>query len=653
MNYSDIFDASLEVREDNSLKFDLNKSKFNKNVSDYEFVRYGEPEGIVNFDKVKDDREALIRHYHARGWNNPPACKDREFQKHVKYFRVCLDFWEQFSKDRVFSKDEIYIRCLSEGHTFTKYLKKCRATCLRVYTSETATNYEEDEFHEEYSGYNSIIHERYLIYWDDRDEIDDVKYAFIPQTLTEDKTAQFEKMFEQMISDFRIHEEVFDEQFDLISLMRNTKMHDPVKDKQSLMRDFWSGEIELDAPYYAKRSVVPTECGRTRDAGIGDPSTILKVKMLNYLARVISEKLPYSANCPAGVANARLLRVLKRNGFIHLDFKAFGLTSPRPLMNVMIRKIGKMANIDVTHLVIDDFFINIDGTTYRTERGTVLGWLDSVTSLAVCAILHNLVREGYDIDFITFNDDVEISTRCVTDVQGKLELYRSLAIAKLSYFDFLISLDKTYGSLASVFLERYCYYDRNYGLDMYKEQLTVKAYASSCVTTYPWKAKMLYAAAEQWTKSDYAADRCRSTIKVEFDSDEYNAPLYAGGWIIPSANGIDTSLVDASELQNVLGHHLGKWKTPAYTQQVNKMTKHEDIKEKINSNAYHSERPSEGGKLFNLEDTFDTINIETDNLLMHVSVIGEGYHGRDPFLPNRVYRSIEQIQSGIDWGPDE
>jgi len=124
-------------------------------------------------------------------------------------------------------------------------------------------------------------------------------------------------------------------------------------------------------------------------------------------------------------------------------------------------------------------------------------------------------KEELGFDFVTFNDDVEISKRCQSAPKETLELLRMATIAELDSFDIAISIDKTYGSRASVFLERYAYYSRNYGLDMYKEQLTVASYAKSLVTTEIWQAKFFYSAAELWTKSKYATDRCIDTCPME------------------------------------------------------------------------------------------------------------------------------------------
>jgi hypothetical protein len=616
--------------------------------SDFEFCRYGEPLGTVKFDKVKGDRIKLLKHYYSRGYNSYPREIDPEFRKHVAYFRCCLDFWEQFSTTKVFSKDEIYVRCLEEGISFTEKIKKSRATCLRAKTTETVSDIDEDEYFEEYDGYNSIIHERYLIHWDDTESIDDIKYAFIPVKEVDDKL--FRKLVRNLFDDFRIREAEPPEDIDMLSEMKNTKMYDPKEDRAFLMRSFWREGITTNSSYFAKRTVVPVEPGSTRDTGIGDPSTILKVKILNKLARIVSERLPYSANTDAKTANSRFKRVLKRNAFLHLDFKKFGLTFPRQLMNIVIQEIGSYIGFDTRDLIIKDMTVQIGTECFKTERGTMLGWLDSINSIAVCAILHDLVRKGIEMDFITFNDDVEISMRA-RDVPGKLELLRSLVIGVIDSFDIPISLKKTYGSRASVFLERYVYFDRHYDLDMYKEQLTVKAYAQSCTTRFPWKAKMLFSAAEQWTKSEYANDRCRDTCDREFSQMEYTESLWAGGWFIKMKDGLDMSLVEGFNKMISLGSKLQRWKTPNYTQRDFDAESNEKIQERIEKKQFLAENPREARQMFHMEETIEELNLESYNVMQDVIIQGSQYTGSDKELPDKVMRILDEYRGPIDWGP--
>lgn len=607
---------------------------------EYDTVRFGLPEGVVSFEKTKADRLLLCKHLLDNGYESWPYSKIKSnFRKHVAKFRASLDFWEQFSKGRVFQKEEIYYRCLMEGHSFTEKIKKMRATCFRAFTAETDTEVEEEYYSSDYDGYNSIIHERYLIHWDDRETVDDVKYAFIQTGVSRHK--EFSKLVDDMFQDFRLGELDFSQPLDMIGAIKNTKMYDPITKKTSLMREFWSEEVDIKAPYFAKRAVVPTTPGSTRDTGIGDPSTILKVKILNSLARVVSEKVPYSANTDGPSANARLKRVLKKNLFLHLDFKKFGLTFPRELMNILIKKIGEVANLDVSDLLIDAFYVEIDGTVYQTCRGTMLGWLDSINSLCVCAILHGLSKE-LKFDFITFNDDVEISKRGDSAPRETLELLRMAVISTMNFFDIPISINKTFGSKCSVFLERYAYYSQ-YGIDMYKEQLTVDAYSKSCVTTEIWQAKLFFAAAEQWTKSKYATDRCIDTCPVEFRKVENTLPLWAGGWYIRRRKGIDLATRYCDRLALRMGMELSKFQSPRYATRPEKVSKADSIVNTVNKKCYYS-NTSEAGLLWNQfeVETISQINEEVEYVRSAVETLTSVYPGRNSEWSDLILHIVNQ-----------
>jgi len=616
---------------------------------EYDVVRFGLPNGTIEHDKFSKQIDILTRHYLHHGYETWPYSRlSPSFRSHVAKFRASLDFWEQFSNDRIMDKTEIYFRCLREGPSFTEKIKKIRSTCYRAYTTETDTDIEEEYYSPHYKGYNSLIHERYLIHWDDTKEIDDVKYAFIETGPSRKK--EFRRLLDEFWNDFRLDEIDFNLDFDMIGSLKNTKMFDPVTKKTSLMRDFWNSDINPDVPYYAKRVVVPTTPGSTRDTGVGDPSTILKVKQLNSLARSISEVVPYSANTTAKSANGRLKRVLKKNSFLHLDFKKFGLTFPRELMNELIRKIGESGNIDVNHLIINDFFVEIDGMTFKTHRGTMLGWLDSINSICVSIILHGLAKD-LKFDFVTFNDDVEISKFAKSNIPQTLELLRMAVLSTINFFDIPISLNKTFGSQASVFLERYAYYDK-YKIDMYKEQLTVDAYAKSCVTTQAWQAKFFFSAAEQWTKSEYAKERCISTLPYEFRADEIHMPLWSGGWYIQRKNGQDLSLVNSDKLGLRMGILLSRISLPRYSTKPVKVSRNIDIQNKINKSCHGAYDPSlqlvlKGWSIDHIRD----INHEIDYIYGAVQTLSHTYEGSNESYPQIVLNIVDKLRSGIlDFG---
>jgi hypothetical protein len=200
---------------------------------------------------------------------------------------------------------------------------------------------------------------------------------------------------------------------------------------------------------------------------------------------------------------------------------------------------------------------------YNTTRGTVLGWFDAINYIAVAAILDSLIDRGIPIDFIGFNDDVEISIyKDNCEIAETLNILRDVVIMEISSYDILISLNKTYGSKASVFLERYNYFTEKYELDMYKLQLTIKAYSRSMVAKEPWRAKMLYASASEWTPDAYCRDRCIDTIGIEFRQEEVTLPIEAGGWHVFGQGNLNTCLRNCDKIALYMIQELQKWRPP-------------------------------------------------------------------------------------------
>lgn len=595
----------------------------------YEFVRYGDlTEVSVKHEEVQCDIDVLLEHYTAYGYSDCiPRLKNPEFKKAVLKFRATLDAWDRIPISKVFTKDEIYYRCLDEGPSFTEYIKKCRSTTLRGLTSVTETDIEEEYFTPiNYSGYDSICHERNLIHWDDRDSIDDVKYAFMP---LQDEVHNFEEIFSGFLDTIPVTGDDFDLDMDIFGELKNTKMYDPKTKKTNLMREFWLDNIEISEPYLAKRSIVLTEPGSTRDTGVGDPSTIAKVKMVNSIIRTILERCTHSASAPAKSSTDRLMRVLERNIYLHLDFKKYGLAFNRNLQNIALRVVGKKYRIDVQHLLLHDFFIDIDGDIYRTTRGSMLGWLDCLNELVVHAILWDL-RKDLKFDWIGFNDDFEISFYAPErDVVTKAEMIRDAVLVTLNRFDLLISINKTYASKGSLFLEKYFRFEENYNLDMTKRQLACKSYARSLIETEPWLAKVHFATAYSVWPEEELADRCIRTCPIEFREDEQFRSLLCGGWYPSTSNQKDTSLDDQGDEFLNLYVELTKIDIPDISTKPVKVSSAEEIYiTKVNRlRSYKDE--DDGKERFSFFDIPYDVNFEASGVILTSHMRLEKYSGKD------------------------
>jgi hypothetical protein len=318
------------------------------------------------------------------------------------------------------------------------------------------------------------------------------------------------------------------------------------------------------------------------------------------------------------------------------------------MMNMFIEKIGKSTGLDVTHLLLNDFFVEIDGETYRTERGSMLGWLDAINSLCVCAILHSLSKR-LGFDFVTFNDDVEISKKGYSDPQGVLQLLRIAVVTTIDFFDIPISLSKTFGSKSSVFLERYAYYEQ-YGIDMYKDQLCIGSYAKSCTTEFPWAAKLFFCTAWEWNKIDYARDRCMDTCPVEFRKCENTLPVWSGGWYLSRDDNLDYSLKESDYLGLVLGGYLSEYKPKRYSQALSSRN-NDKIWQAVQNKAYHAF--SSSFAVQQMEVTLPRVSEVNDELeyIYHCAQTAcDTFAGRDETFPEKVLDLVNKLGQEF-WDP--
>jgi len=618
-----------------------------RHSSEYEFVRYGEPEPIKHSDHLDSINRILQRFRHA-GYNAPlPDDLPLDLLKAVKKFRATLDCYYEIAQDPIFSRDEVYSRCLKEGHTFTEYLKKCRSTSLRYKTAETETDIDENYVCEGYSGYDSIIHERAMIHWDDRSTVDDIKYCMMPAR--EVNVKEFEGLIEDYLDHIGITQEDLANlnEVDLEEGLMPTSMYDPKTGKTSLMRHFWSSEVDLSEPYLGKRSVVLTQPGSTRDALVGSPSTVARVKIVNAIARAISEKDIHNANASGTSASDRYIRVLKRHWFIHLDFKKYGLTFPRLLTNAAIRKFCERGGYSSSDLEVHDLFVEIDGEIYATERGTALGWFDCVNAICVNAILYGLQKNhGLKFDWIGFNDDFELGFYDSGDMRTHLNAMREALFMEFDYWDILLSGDKIYGSRASVFLENYCYFAEHYELDMRKAQLAAQAFSNSLVARYPWQAKIHFATAWRVVENENIRERCMATIDVEFESDEIHAPLEFGGWYDLDDPVLNKSFAAIDDKLFLLGASLFNTEIPKFSSRLKKVSSPDEIRKASNNKCYNAQSSAMFRMTIADPGSPEEINLEAETAPQYLDILMEAYTGKSFSLKDCMLTLREHRSSG-------
>jgi hypothetical protein len=436
-------------------------------------------------------------------------------------------------------------------------------------------------------------------------------------------------------------------EWDMLDGLAPSSMYDPATGKTRLMREFWSKDVSFDEPYMGKRTTVLTHPGSTRDALVGTPSTVARVKVLNNLARVISEKSPHSANASGSKPSDRYLRVLKRHWFLHLDFKKYGLTFPRTLTNAAIEVICHRAGIDDTDFVINEFFVEIDGELFETERGTALGWMDAINALVVNAILWNLsAKIGFEFDFLGFNDDFELSFWESGDMRTHLNAIREALFIEFDYWDIPLSADKIFGSRASVFLENYSYFDLRYGLNMDKSQLAVASYASSLIALSPTAAKIAFATAWSAAECDYARERCMSTLAIEFEADEIHMPLQFGGWYHTESPTLDEGLMQASMKFIHLGSLLTQLERPKYSSEIRKVTPPDKMRVAIEKRTQYVHSAAMYRATIANPGTLDEINLEASLSPNAINLLMEVYCGRSAYLADAMIVYAAERSSG-------
>jgi hypothetical protein len=520
---------------------------------DYDRPRLGITDEMIDHQEHYIDIEKILHRTQIKGYKNGiPKDINPVLMRHVQQFRNYLDVYDIVAKHKVFSVDEIWDSCLRYGSDYSKFIKKSRQFSLQNKISVTEDALNEEYIHEEYSGYDSIIHERYLIYWDDREETVDWLYSLLEPS--EDHSDEFAKMAKRFIMHNKL-DSLLSSETDTVQLFEPIagKMSslNTLDGKTTQLKNAWNRQCG-PGHWLGTRKVVATSCHQTRDTCVPDIFSLYKLKVIHKIARAIGEHVPYIANCSSDKLNKRLERIRNGRNFIHLDFKKFGLTFDRKNVNVLLKLL------DREYLCIDQFNLVVDGETIKTNRGGVLGWFDPIVAIVISIILHDLKEkcEMNDLDFIIFNDDVEISTGERTP-EG-LEVLKRMITSRLEYFGFIISHRKTYASRMSIFLEQYTYPGR---LDMSKNQLIVKQFGGALTTPFTWEAKVLFADGWKHYKHSLLRELVLNSIVDPLNVD-FNKPVELGGWIHHMSGNLNLALVDADPGELQFFFKMGRWKRP-------------------------------------------------------------------------------------------
>lgn len=506
--------------------------------------RLGIPTSQISWLEHRDDIQKVVWKHIKSGRRIIPEGINSELRMHLEHFRNILDCYSIIAERKTFSCNELWYRCLTEGPAFATFIKESRRQTLKGAIALYGEN-DGQELDHGYQGYDAILHEAFLVYWKELEDPEDYLYALIPEL--EHYKENVNSLFIDMCKDFSAGLEEKSLYF-LQPIACKKGLNNDLK--PTLLKNSWNLQDGFQGNYYGRRVIVPTTPGSTRDTAIPDTGTLNALKIISSAARDISIQVPYMANCPFHLLNKRVARMRKCKVFLHIDFKKFGLTSPRKVINSII------AGLNLPELQIENFVLDKDEEPILTTRGSALGWMDPVTALGVASILHRLFKEHEwdDMDMIIFNDDVEIGFKEEYPEEAML-LRRELILAELESYGFILSYKKIYFSKVMIFLENYFIPGRGTPPEMMKNQLACKMYAKSLSTPYLWKAKILHAQAHLKVRNEQISSICYNSIR-ERDREEFHKPVELGGWTYMLSNTLVGSRPLNLALENADGGDL-------------------------------------------------------------------------------------------------
>lgn len=560
--------------------------------------RLGIPKGTIDHQVHWNDiKKILYSFMKVDNYMHKLPAINPELLQRVVHFRNNLMIYDRIVENKVFSCNEIYYNCLRRGKEYASFIKKARSKSLQA--KESLEGVEEDQYViEEYSGYDSIIHERYLIYWDESSDIDDYRYSLVEPNI-DFREGYYRETIQWYLRKISWNKDLYTGELFFLANVANKKSYTNKDGKTTLLKNTW-GPTSM-GPWLATRRVVPTTPGSTRDTGVPDIQTLVNLKHIHEVSSLMSQRSRHSALCDLQTLTNRIERVrTEKNVFLHVDFKKFGLSTDRRVANIILEEAG------LPELKIPDVYLRVDNMVYKTLRGGgSLGWCDPIFAIGVIAILARIKKQyGWvDMDFIVFNDDVEVSFFIRSEDEAILR--KEIILTELQSLGFEISHRKVYLSEMSVFLEEYY---SPVECDMEKRQLAVKPYADSMSTPYEWEAKYLYSEGWQRVRSVYIKELVMRDFIDELDPDR---PVEIGGWtrLFDPTTGLNHALRHANreELEFFLRisryrepHLMPKWEQ--YTERQLEKAKQQEIYKSVEQKVDKSELEWDPPETYTVEE---------------------------------------------------
>jgi hypothetical protein len=530
------FNDKKAMKSDYALNLDMYSE------DNLKIYRIGVPSETLDFDKLKPEVDRCLDHYWTHGWYDLPKNLPDQLFRSLNLFRTTLECWELNSKLPAWMpKEELYVGALEQGPFFNEFIKKARAAVVQELTAVTETTIPEgyEDLSDGYKGYDSILSERNFPHWIHKD-VDDIKYAFRKNTIPFDEE-DFLKRCDHYFEKYKIVESFKGvPDIDWRDAVGPNVVYCHSQKRTILQRELlFMNELPERMGWFARRCVVQALPGGPRDTGVPDFGTWKKIKRVNAFAHQLNSIFPTSAMAPSWEVLKRYKEICKAYIYIHIDFKKYGLTSPRDRLISFAKYCERKLEVDLhdIHEIHDFTILFEDGTLRQTCNGTMLGWIDSFASLVTQIDLEWFIHErNLPVKMIGFADDYELGlSKTEHDIQWKSD-EETIKTADVIIGDvcmylresgWLPSDRKIYGSKMSIFLENYVHDDR-VGLDMYKGQLTAINFAKAIVTKSSARARDLYAGAAAWNPNPKIDDYVSRNRKWLRDNEFSQSVLFAG-----------------------------------------------------------------------------------------------------------------------------
>jgi len=462
-------------------------------------------------------------------------------------FLLTLELWSTTPGEKLITPEEVWIKSLTFGPSFTEELKDLFDLSWRE---------------REIDSYNFCFPSRFLPRW--KETTDDINYSLESTYIVdEDVAEEFQQTLELLI------EEVLecDAKLELpsdgeILFEKSTTTSFIAAENRTLPQ--WEAALSCDKfntkELRGLRCVVPVYPGGIRDTIIADISANNSIRWIERSLRRILHFVPESAVCMYGSTfKKRIESVIELEGWHVLrDLKKCGLTyNTRGLFPIVKRVLLKyIPDIRWNRIDIYSNMIIHDGDEeFEAKRGYGLGMANHLVTLCNIVIhrmARNTLKPDYDFKMkaIVGNDDQDVGFQCTWKFEAEelaqeyLNIEHDIHGALGNLTNFKKSVIKPYG----LFYEQY-------NKEGWKEKESLVCNAIACAYLAPSirVAKHYISSQSHRFSSEWSLLQLRKLINFwgsEFFDEraEYKINFEIGGWLDTRSMGLKTTLIDIDRL---------------------------------------------------------------------------------------------------------